>query len=282
MVNDIEKDTSLFIRKREITYDFRNENIYKLHFYEKNPRIATILAEHQGDITDNIIDDKLWNRLETHKLKRRIEKDGGLIHPIVVYRDKVIEGNTRLCCYRHLHDETKDEKWENIKCHVITDNLSQDEIYRLLCTEHIEGKIDWEAYEKAYLFCKMKEEENMTLDQISEIVGESAPSVSYKIRAYKLMANSGVMDKSKYSHFEQLVLNPDIREIKKRQDINIETKVVELIKEGKIKKAHDIRKIGDIYKRKEARKRLFNKRESIDQIYHDLKAKAPMTGTVFM
>lgn len=282
MAKDIQNEVALSIRGREINYEYKIEDIYKLHFYEKNPRISTILTEHNGEVTDDIIDEKLFNRNETHKLKRRIEKDGGLIHPIVVYKNKVIEGNTRLCCYRHLHQETKNENWRSIKCHIILDDLKQDEIYRLLCTEHIEGKIDWEAYEKANLFCKMKDEENMTMDQISEIVGESSTSVSNKIRAYKLMVAHGVIDKSKYSHFEQLVLRGEIREIKKKQDKDIENKVIELIKEEKIKKAQDIRKIGDIYKHKQARKRLFLLKENIEQVYHDLKAKAPMTDSPFM
>lgn len=282
MAKDTKNEVALSIRGREINYEYRVEDIYKLHFYEKNPRISTILAEYKGEVTDNIIDEKLFDQNETHKLKRRIEKDEGLIHPIVVYKSKVIEGNTRLCCYRHLHKETKNEKWRTIKCHLILDDLTQEEIYRLLCTEHIEGKIDWEAFEKANLFCKMKHEEGMTMDQISEVVGESSASVSNKIRAYKLMVEKGVVDKNKYSHFEQLVSSGNIREIKKVHDRDIENKVIELIKEGKIKKAQDIRKVGDIYKHKKARKRLFDLKEDIAQVYHDLKARAPMTDSAFM
>ena len=267
---------------REINYEHRIMDIDEIRFYKKNPRIATILAEHTGEITDEVIDGKLWEKNETHKLYRRIEKDGGLIHPILVYRDEVLEGNTRLCCYRHLYNTTNDERWKYIKCHIILDELIQDEIYRLLCTEHIEGKIEWEAYEKANLFCKMKEEESMTLEQISEIVNESTTSIHNKIRAYKMMVEYGVVDKSKYSHFEQLVLSGPIREIKKTHDKDIEEKVIDLIKEEKIKKATDIRKVGDIYKHKKAKKRLFDQKEELDQIYIDLKAKAPMTDSGFM
>lgn len=282
MAKDTKNEVALSIRGREINYEYRVEDIYKLHFYEKNPRIATILAEHKDEITDDMIDEKLFDRNETHKLKRRIEKDGGLIHPIIVYKSNAIEGNTRLCCYRHLYQETKNEKWRTIKCHLILDDLTQDEIYRLLCTEHIEGKIDWDAYEKANLFCKMKYEEGMTISQISEVAGESTASVSHRIRAYKLMVEYEVIDKNKYSHFEQLVLSGSIREIKKVHDKDIESKIIELIKEGKIKKAQDIRKVGDVYKHKKARKRLFDSKEDIAQVYHDLKAMAPMTGSPFM
>ena len=282
MVEKTTDTVALSIRGREINYEYQILDINEIRFYRKNPRIATILAEHTGEITDEVIDGKLWERNDTHRLYRQIEKDGGLIHPIVVYRGEVLEGNTRLCCYKHLYSPTNDERWRYIKCHIILDELTQDEIYRLLCTEHIEGKIEWEAYEKANLFCKMKKEEGMTLEQISEIVNESQASIRNKIRAYELMVEHAVADKNKYSHFEQLVSSGPIREIKKTQDKDIEEKVIVLIKEEKIKKATDIRKVGDIYKHKKARKRLLDQKEDIEQVYHDLKAIAPMTDSPFM
>jgi len=185
MVKEKTDDIALSIQGREINYDYQLIDITKVRFYRKNPRIATILAEYTGQITEEIIDQKLWDKNETHKLYRRIEKDGGLIHPILVYKDEVLEGNTRLCCYRHLFSRTNDNRWKYIKCHLILDDLTQDEIYRLLCTEHIEGKIEWDAYEKANLYRKMKDEEGMTLQQISTLVGESTPTVGYRIKAYK-------------------------------------------------------------------------------------------------
>ena len=278
--NKLEK-VALSIQGREIIYRYDLEDINELRFYRKNPRIATILAEHTGEITDEVIDHILWDRDDTHKLYRSIERDGGLIHPVIVYRGEVLEGNTRLCCYRHLYNITRDEKWKSIKSHVIRDQLTQDQIYRLLCTEHIEGKIEWDAYEKANLYCKMKDEEGMTLEKISGVVGESAPTVGYRIKAYKLMVENDVADKNKYSHFDQLVRNQEVQEIKKR-DPEVEQEIIELIKEEKITKAQDVRLIGDIYKHKEAKKRLFHRKEEINQVYHDLKTIAPMTDSPFM
>ncbi len=282
MTEKTKEKITLSIRGREIDYIYKVVDINDIRFYRKNPRIATILSEYTGKITDEVIDEKLWERNETHKLYGRIQKEGGLIHPILVYQDDVLEGNTRLCCYRHLYNTTKDEKWKHIKCHIILEDLTQNEIYRLLCIEHIEGKIEWEAYEKANLYCKMNEGELMTLKQISELVGESPGTVSYRIRAYKLMRKNNVIKRSKYSHFEQLVRNQDVSDIKKDKDSKIEEKIIKLIKDEKIPKAKDIRKIGEIYRSKKARKRLFKQEENINQIYHDLKAKHPMIDSPFM
>jgi hypothetical protein len=273
---------ALSISGRELNYEFRMVDISDLHFFEDNPRVATIVSEHKEEVSDEIIDQALWQRPETHKWYRRIQKDGGLIHPLIVYDGKVLEGNTRLCCYRHLYEETKDSSWTKVKCHVITDSLTRTEIYRLLCTEHIEGKIDWDAYDKANMYRKMKDEDEMTLEQISELSGESTGTVANKIRAYKLMVENGVIEKDKYSHFEQLVMNGEIRGIKKDLDPQIEEKVIRGIKKGTIRTAPDIRLIPSIYKHKEARKRFMKFDEDVQDIYYDLKAKAPMTDSPLM
>jgi hypothetical protein len=273
------RKVALSLRGKEISFEYRTVDISKISFYEKNPRVATIVSEHKGQISNELIDKCLWERNETHKLKGEIEKDGGLIHPIIVYEGKVLEGNTRLCCFRHLYHETKEDKWASIKCQIILEKLSQDDIYRLLCTEYIAGKIEWDAYDKANLFCNMKEEDGMSLVQIEGLVGESTTSISNKIRAYKLMVEYGVIEKDKYSHFEQLVMSGEIRDIKKKQDPDIEEKIIERIKDGTVRKATDIRCIGTIYKHKEARKRVFQQGEDVEQVYHDVKANAPMTDS---
>jgi hypothetical protein len=276
-----EKET-YSIDGREIRYEFRMVDIKNLKFYEDNPRIATIIGEKKGGATQETIDECLWDRDETHKWKRRIEADGGLIHPLVVYNGQVLEGNTRLCCYRHLYEETKDDRWKTVKCNIVVDKLTRDDIYRLLCTEHIEGKIPWDPYEKANFYRKMREDDGKTLEEIKDIVDESTTSIFNKIRAFKLMVENGVINKEKYSHFEQLVLNGDIRDIKAQQDPDIEEKVIKLIKKGTCKTAQDIRKIGTIYKHKAARKRVFDDEEDVEQVWAEVKAKAPMTDSPLM
>ncbi len=277
-----DKKEAYSIDGREIGYEFKMVDINDLRFYEDNPRIATIIGEKKDAATQETIDECLWDRDETHKWKRRIETDGGLIHPLIVYDGQVLEGNTRLCCYRHLYQETKNDLWRTVKCNVIKDRLTKDDIYRLLCTEHIEGKIPWDPYEKANFYRKMREDDGKTLDEIKSIVGESTTSINNKIRAFKLMVENGVVNKEKYSHFEQLVLNGDIRDIKDNHDPDIEDKVIKLIKKGTCKTAQDIRKIGTIYKHKTARKRVFDDLEDVEQVWTEVKAKAPLTDSPLM
>lgn len=272
MVNEI-----IAIGGRRIECLYKDIDIYDLRFYRHNPRISSILAERKGAINDETIDAILWERNSTHKLYRNIEKSGGLQNPITVYKNDVLEGNTRLCCYRHLKEADRGNKWERIPAREIVTEITRDEIYRFLCVEHVEGKIDWGAFEKGNLYYSMNVEEGMTYDQISELVGLASLTVGNKVRAYKLMLQYSCKDDTKYSHFEQLVINGEIKKIVREKDPDIEEKIVELIINEEIPVAQDIRKIPDIYKDKRARKRLFEQHEDFNEIYWDLKARKPDT-----
>jgi len=95
------------------------------------------------------------------------------------------------------------------------------------------------------------------------------------------MRESGVTDKTRYSYFEQIAVSKPIKEISKT-DPDIVPKIVKKIKNNTIQKAESIRKIGAIYKNKEARKRAFGDNEVLEDVYIDLKAKAPMTDSTIM
>lgn len=279
MIEKTKSGSKLSISGHSVSYENQEKDIAELEFYPNNPRIATII-DGLPIINEAVIGDALWRLQQTHALKRTIEKDGGLIHPVLVYKNKVIEGNTRLCCYRHLFSEYKDPKWKRIPCKIITESLTQDEIYRLLCSEHIDGKAEWDAWEKAHFFSKM-EGEGKTIDQIAQITKDSASSINNKIRAYKMMVANGICDKEKYSYFEQIVISRPIKEIAKTEP-EIEKKIIGKIKDGTIQRAETIRKVGDIWKHKESRKKAFTQNEVLEDVYHDLKANAPMTDSPLM
>jgi hypothetical protein len=273
------KETKVSINGQSIAYLIQDKDIDEVKFFPENPRIATIL-DCLPSVNEEAIDTALWALPQTHELKRAIEQDGGLLHPIIVYDNKVLEGNTRLCCYRHLFKEFNTEKWRKIPCQVITQPLTQDNIYRLLCSEHINGKIEWTAYEKAHFFAKMQDE-GKPLEDIAKIAKESVPSIINRVKAYRLMVKHGVTEKEKYSYFEQIVISKPIRDISKTEP-QIENKLVDKIKNGTIQKAETIRKVGDIWKHKDSRKKAFTQNAVLEDVYIDLKANAPMTDSPLM
>ena len=274
------KDNKLCIDGNEVTFLIEEKDIYEIEFYPNNPRIATIVDSLE-EKTEKAIDAALWQLDQTHKLCRTIQQDGGLIHPIIVYDNKVLEGNTRLCCFRHLYENEKNEKWRRIQCKIITQPITQDNIYRLLCSEHIEGKTEWDAWEKAHFFCKMKAE-GKTLEQIKQLTKVAIPTILYHIDAYNLMIESGVHEKDKFSYFDQIVRSKDIREIEEKLDPEFKKKVIVKVTNGSIGRAESIRSIGIVWKHKDVRKIAFSPETDFEEVLNEVKVKAPMTASMFM
>lgn len=257
-------------------------DIYKLEFFEENPRIGSIIEKHKDRVDQSFIDSKLWERNETHVLKRRIEEDGGLIHPILIHGNKVIEGNTRLCAYRHLYEETKSDKWKTIECQILLTDIDKKQVYRLLCNEHIVGKIEWDTYEKGNMLTRMLEEENMDYEEIKNISKLSVPKIRENIAAYKLMVKENDSNPRRFSHYVQLVINQEVKKISKNKDSQIYKKVVDAIKNDQFPDAKHIRHIHEVYNDKTSRKRFFEEGEEFPQVYYDLKATKITLSSTFL
>lgn len=219
---------------KDIPIKHEKIDIFKLKFYPENPRIASIIDKSK-DKSETFIDNELWNRNETHDLKRRIERHGGLIHEIIVWKDNVLEGNTRLCCFRHLYNEYQDDKWKKIDCTVIIGDITKKEINSLLADEHIIGKIKWDTYEKGCWMTMMKKRENYDWDELEKIVGKSRAWIENHIDAYNMMVKANVGEKAKFSHFVQAI--PVIKKLKDKEP-QIENKIVTAIKNEQFEDAN--------------------------------------------
>src|SRR3989344_2022428 len=231
---------------------------------------------------EKLIEEKLWDDDDTHKLFRSIEHHGGLINPIIVHDNYVLEGNTRLCCFRRLYAQNKEDKWKFIRCEVLLiKKLPKEKIDILLGNEHIIGKIEWDTFEKGCWMTKMLKEDKYNIEKIKEIVGNSESWIKIHIQSYEDMIKAKVNDKDKFSHFVQLDSNDQIRQIQKK-DPKIKEKIIKAIKNEQFKTAQDIRKIPIIYEDEKARKRFFEYGEPIDQIFHDLKSEHPTRGSPFI
>lgn len=261
---------------------YQKIDIHELEFFEENPRIASIIEKNKERVTQKFIDEKLWDSDNTHTLKRRIEEDGGLIHPVIVHDNKVIEGNTRLCAFRHLYEETKDDKWRHIDCQILLTEIDKKQLYRLLCNEHIVGKIAWDTYEKGNMLTRMLEQENMTYEDISGISKLSVPKVKEHIAAYKLMTKENDTNTKRFSHYVQLVNNAEVRQISKNKDPDIYKKIVTAIKNDQFADAKNLRHIQEIYQNKKSKRRFFDDGDEFTEVYDDLKANKIILSSSFL
>ena len=266
---------------QKIKAEYEELDIFKLHFDPQNPRVGSVLKRHSDEVSDEFIDKQLWNKNQTHQLFKDIEMAGGLLDPIIVYQGKVLEGNTRLCCYRHLYEEADQrnkQKWRHISCKVILEHLSPKQIHMMLCNFHIVRKNEWDTYEKGNYLTKMIEEDDLDYEYVSKITHLSVPDIRYHIKAFKIMVEEKDTNIKRYSHYLETCKNQKIQALKKT-DPEIEKKIITAIKTNRFKDAKDVRKVPVICEDPRAKKRLFEYGEPADEVFIALKAQSPMAGS---
>src|SRR5439155_26070635 len=155
-----ETKTSITVGDQVIPTEIRVLPTLQLRYYRDNPRIFSILKELGASVTQDEIERKLWEQDHTKDLYRDIQRNGGLLEEVIVRNNEVLEGNSRLCAFRHLlknaterDDEAAIHKWSEIRAKVLPDSTTEKEVFAILGMLHIRGKAEWRPYEQAsYLF----------------------------------------------------------------------------------------------------------------------------------
>lgn len=213
-----------------------------LFFYSKNPRIYTILKD-LGDSPSQIdIENKMRSRDHVKTLKESIKANGGLLEPIIVCKNIVLEGNSRLAAYRILASEDP-VRWGKIKCNVLPDDTNDDVITSLLGTLHIIGKTPWSPFEQAGFLVRRIQTSRKPIDAIAKELGIKKSDIKLYTDVYLTMESMDDMNPTKWSYYFELLKN---RDIKKYDDNNPSmhyiNSILEFIKDNKIEEAKDIRK----------------------------------------
>ncbi len=260
----------LTVNNIKIPYSPKEVDIFKVDFYKENPRINYIVSKMtEEEVTSQSIYNALFQKESTKDLIKDIEENGGLLEPILVINNLVIEGNTRLCAYRRLLERTQDEKWKYIKANVVSVPVSKKTIYSILSNYHIKGKNPWDPYEKAAIMKKMFDE-GYSHVEIAKMVGTNKRKVETTLKAYETMKDkylsaienereewdsigSDTEHLKKYSYFEAFYTDKDLN--KRAQDTpGFIDEFVEWVLEGRISKAQDVRELNNILKVNRAKK----------------------------
>ncbi len=261
-------------------------NVSDLHYFSSNPRVASIIMDLDHDPSDKEIDgimDKKQGEA-TRTLYQEIKKDGMVNEPLIVWDNKVIEGNTRLWVVRHLLEEakTKEEKnnWKLVSARVIQDKLSNEDMNIILCDYHIKKKRDWEPFEQACYFYRMSAEEKLSNQKISEITGVNPNKVGDYIITYREMnrVKAGVKDFNlQYETIKQPLVKKAILE-----GLDITKIIQKKKKDGKINRAEDVRKLTTILKDKTASKKFFEGDVDINRAEQIAIRRNPEEGDRFL
>lgn len=237
------------IGKEQVTVTETELNQSLLLFYPENPRVYNALNCSPGDNPSQEMIEEHMQKLENVKLLRlSIEANGGLLEPIIVRRNIVLEGNSRLAAYRILAKQDP-IKWGKIKANVLPDDTSEEVVTHLLGTIHIIGKTPWTPFEQAGYLARALNKTRKPLDALANELGLQVSVAKSFVRVYQKMVESDDTNPHKWSYYFELDKN---RDIKKADENNptlelIDTLVL-MIKEDKFVKAADLRDVGKLVK----------------------------------
>jgi hypothetical protein len=259
-----------------VSYQFREEKISQniLKFYPENPRIYSLLVIDGIIPEQHEIEEQMINMEHVKTLRLSIEKNGGLIDPLMV-RDGdyvVLEGNSRLAAYRML--AKKDPiKWGEVRCKVLPADISDDAIFNLLGQYHIVGRQDWSPFEQAGYLWRRVHNNDMLPEDLALQMGLSSSHTRKMVEVYDFMKEHNDIDPQKWSYYEEYLKSKSIKQA--RLDIpELDNAVVLQIKSGDISQAIDIRKklepvtkILSTKKRKKVLKELVSGESSLDDCF---------------
>lgn len=275
---------SLPVEVREIPID-------TLRYYSSNPRIFTILKHFGDKVSQEQIESELWNLNSTKDLFQDIAKNGGLVEEILVRGVEVLEGNSRLCAYRHLLKKAKEKKdgdgiarWSQIRAKVLRSDVSEEAVFAILGILHIRGKAKWLPYEQASYLYRQSVDYRKTYRDLAEQIGVSESDVRNSVEAYKIMEQYHVTEPNRFSHYLQLVASRKLKEAAECLPPGQELVplVVEWVESGQIPKAESVRdQLPIVLQDKKARTKFLKKEVSFEDAVEIAQDRHPETTSSF-
>lgn len=226
-------------------------NQVELQFYQDNPRVHNAMHSSENDNpTQEELEKKMCSLDSVKKLKVNIDAMGGLLNPIVILKNVVLEGNSRLAAYRLLAKESK-EKWTKIKCTKLPDDIPEELILAYLGSVHLVGQTPWTPFEKASYIYRVKEKSRRPVKAMANDMGLDANDAELYVEVYKTMRDADDLKPTKWSYYYELLKNRTLRKVNKNHpELEVVSTIVDKIKNDELNEAKDVRKIADIAKSK--------------------------------
>ncbi len=277
------QNNKIIVSGKSILLKIEELNIFDLKYWRNNPRIDSIIKEKfpLKKALDEDIQKELWRLDSVKELYQDIKKNQGLIDEIIVKDNLVLEGNSRLCAYRHLYKNAKDkveqQKWSKIRARIVPSNTINEDIFTMLGTWHIKGKTKWRSFERASYIYRLYKEFEKDTDEISDMVKLKPKEVRDLITTYETMKSKGITetkDQSKFSAVYEIIKSREIK-IAESKNPGITNKCIEAVKDNKFELARDVRELPKIIKDKSAKKAFFEEGESFKDSLDIAKSRHP-------
>lgn len=238
------------IQNETIEYRERELKVDELKFWPENPRVYSALRQKLfgEEPTQKDIEEVMTSLENVKRLRSSIKAFGGLTHPLFVRNGVVIEGNSRLAAYRLLCRIDK-ITWAKVRCNVLPDDMSDDLVFALIGSIHIDGVTEWTPFEQAgYLFRHLQKSKK-PIEAIAKDCGLTSSKAKLYVKVYETMLANEDTDQSKWSYYVEMLKNSDITTKSKNfPELNLIDTLCKKIKDGSITKANEFRDIGKLAK----------------------------------
>lgn len=238
------------VQNETIEYREREMKVDDLKFWPENPRVYSALRlKLMGEEpTQKDIEEVMTSLENVKRLRSSIKAVGGLTHPLFVRNGVVIEGNSRLAAYRLLCRVDK-IRWAKVRCNVLPEDMSDDLVFALIGSIHIDGVTEWTPFEQAgYLFRHLQKSKK-PIEAIAKDCGLTPSKSKQYVKVYETMLANDDTDQSKFSYYLEMLKNGDITsKSAKNPELNLIDTLCQKIKNGSITKANELRDIAKLAK----------------------------------
>ena len=238
------------VQNETIEFREREMKVDDLKFWPENPRVYSVLRlKLMGEEpTQKDIEEVMTSLDNVKRLRSSIKAVGGLTHPLFVRNGVVIEGNSRLAAYRLLCRVDK-IRWAKVRCNVLPDDMSDDLVFALIGSIHIDGVTEWTPFEQAgYLFRHLQKSKK-PVEAIAKDCGLTPSKSKLYVKVYETMLANDDTDQSKFSYYLEMLKNGDITsKSSKNPELNLIDTLCQKIKSGYITKANELRDIAKLAK----------------------------------
>jgi len=234
--------------------------VSELRLDPTNPRLGFALRKRGTTATDKELHEMLWDLDTVKALYQSVFQNGGLIDDPIIHADgTVIEGNLRTVVLRELHKKfDKDARWAKVYVKVLPEAVTDEQIMLLLGELHIEGKIEWRAFDQAEYVWKMNKEFGKTYDWLSNHLRWARGKLAQKIAAYQetkayMERTSDPQGANRFSHFEEFMKKKPLRDMREA-DPRFMERFGKWVIDGKIPDANSVRDLPEIMNNPQALK----------------------------
>lgn len=236
------------VQNETIQFTERELKVDDLEFWPENPRVYSTLRQKLSgeEPTQRDIEEVMTSLENVKRLRASIKVFGGLTHPLFVRNGIVVEGNSRLAAYRLLC-RTDKIRWGKVRCNVLPDDMSDELVFALIGSIHIDGVTEWTPFEQAGYLLRHQQKSKKPIELIAKNCGLTTSKAKLFVKVYETMLSNEDTDQNKWSYYYEMLKNKAIvSKSESAPELNLIDTLCQKIKEGKIAKATELRDIAKL------------------------------------